>query len=90
MLKLDLNAFCHFGAIGTFAGSRYDSAKTETSMLMLRAAAAIVQEGPDKLKDFKDPYRSGPFGYRALQGGFELKSALVVEGKPVTLTVGGR
>ena len=68
----------------------YIFAKAETRMLMLRAAAAIVKDGPEKVKDFKDPYGAGPFEYRALPGGFELKSALVVKDKPVTLTVGGR
>lgn len=73
-----------------YARARNISAKAETLMLMLRAAAAGVLEGPEKLKDFKDPYGSGPFEYRALQSGFELKSVLLYEGNPVTLTAGGR
>ena len=53
-----------------------------------RAALAIVQGGPDKLKDSKDPFGDGPFQYRALDKGFELKSKLLVKGQPLTLTVG--
>jgi hypothetical protein len=84
------NPFAALTQLSVFARARYVSAKAETLLLMLRAAAAIVLEGPDKLKDFKDPYGSGPFEYRALQSGFELKSELLYDGKPVTLTVGGR
>jgi hypothetical protein len=90
--KLDeaQNAFAAFTQLSAISNTRYSDAQAETLLLMLRAAAAIVQDGPDKLKDFKDPYGSGPFEYRVLQGGFELKSELVVRGKAVTLTVGGR
>jgi hypothetical protein len=90
--KLDeaQNPFAAFTQLSAISNTRCSDAQAETLLLMLRAAAAVVQVGPDRLKDFKDPYGSGPFRYRALQGGFELKSALIVEGKPVTLTVGGR
>jgi len=71
-------------------GARYTSAKAETLMLMLRAAAAIVLEGPESLKNFKDPYGSRPLEYHAMQSGFELKSELLDKGRPVTLTVGGQ
>jgi hypothetical protein len=57
-------------------------------MAMLLAAIAVAQEGPDKLKDIKDPFGAGPFEYRALDSGFELKSKLLFEDKPVTLTIG--
>jgi hypothetical protein len=49
---------------------------------------AVVQGGPDRLKDFKDPFGDGPFEYRALDRGFELKSKLLFRDQPVTLTVG--
>ncbi len=84
------NPFGILMATTCYARARNISAKAETLMLMLRAAAAGVLEGPEKLKDFKDPYGSGPFEYRALQSGFELKSVLLYEGNPVTLTAGGR
>jgi hypothetical protein len=57
---------------------------------MLLAAIAVVEGGPEKLAGIKDPYGDGPFAYRALGEGFELTSKLVVDGKPVTLTVGDK
>jgi hypothetical protein len=62
--------------------------RAETKRALFKAALAVVQGGRDKLKDIKDPFGNGPFAYRALDKGFELKSKLLVEGKPVTLTVG--
>ena len=55
---------------------------------MFKAALAVVQGGPDKLKAFRDPYGDGPFEYKALEKGFELRSRLMVRGEPFTLTVG--
>jgi hypothetical protein len=55
---------------------------------LFKAAIAVVLGGPDKLKEVKDPFGKGPFEYRALDKGFELKSKLQFKGKPVTLTVG--
>ena len=60
----------------------------QTQMALFKAALAVVQSGPDKLKDIKDPFDDGPFEYRALDKGFELKSKLTHQEKPVTLTVG--
>jgi hypothetical protein len=57
---------------------------------MFKAALAVVQGGPDRLKDIKDPFGERPFEYRALDKGFELKSKLLDQGRPVTLTVGRR
>ncbi len=55
---------------------------------LFQAALAIVQGGSNKLGDLKDPFGDGPFEYRALDKGFELKSKLLFKGQPVTLTVG--
>jgi hypothetical protein len=60
----------------------------QTQSALFEAALAIVQGGPDKLKDINDPFGDGPFQYRALDKGFELKSKLLVKGQPLTLTVG--
>ena len=57
-------------------------------MALFKAALAVVKGGPDKLKDIKDPFGDGPFEYRALDKGFELKSKLLFKGQPVMLTVG--
>jgi hypothetical protein len=55
---------------------------------MLMAAIAVSESGPDALKDIPDPFGNGPFAYAALEDGFELRSQLVYEGKPVSLTIG--
>ena len=57
-------------------------------MAMLLASVAVVESGPEALKDIKDPFGDGPFEHRALDKGFELQSKLTYEGKPVTLTIG--
>ena len=62
--------------------------RNQARLAMLLAAVAVAESGPDKLKDIKDPFGSGPFEYRALDKGFELKSKLEFEGQPVTLTAG--
>lgn len=57
---------------------------------MLDAAVAVQREGEAVLKDKKyaDPFGDGPFESAKSGNGFELRSKLVVEGKPVTLTAG--
>jgi hypothetical protein len=62
--------------------------RAQTQRALFRAALAVVQGGQDRLREIPDPYGKGPFAYRALDRGFELRSALVVRGQPVTLSVG--
>jgi hypothetical protein len=62
----------------------------EARIAMLLAGIAFVEGGEAKLKTIKDPFGTGPFEYRALDKGFELKSKYVYEGQPVTLTIGQR
>lgn len=57
-------------------------------LALLRAAVAVARGGEGRLKDFPDPYGTGPFTYHKLPGGFTLASALRVGGQPFTLTVG--
>jgi hypothetical protein len=65
--------------------------RAQTQMALFKAALAVVQGGPDKLKDIQDPFGEGPFAYQPLDRGFELKSKLLYHNeKPVTLTVGHR
>jgi hypothetical protein len=64
--------------------------RNQARMAMLLAAVAVANDGPEKLKDIPDPFGDGPFEYRKLDGGYELKSKLVVDDKPVTLTIGAR
>ena len=64
--------------------------RNQARAAMLLAATAVAESGPEKLKEIKDPFGTGPFEYRVLDPGFELKSKLLFEGQPVTLTVGQR
>jgi hypothetical protein len=68
----------------------YDKdAAGRTRMTLLKAAIAVVRGGPEKARDFKDA--SGvPVEYQAAGDGFELKTKVVDEDKPVTLKVGGK
>jgi len=69
---------------GIIAGVR----RHETQMALFKAALTVVKGGPDKVKDIKDPFGNGPFEFRALDNGFELRSKLPFKGRPVMLTVG--
>jgi hypothetical protein len=62
--------------------------RNQAQIAMFKAAIAVVQDGPDKLKEIRDPFGEGPFEYRALDKGFELKSKLLFRDQPVMLTVG--
>jgi hypothetical protein len=62
--------------------------RAQTQMALFKAALAVVRGGPDALKDIRDPFGDGPFEYRALDKGFELKSKLLVKDQPLTLVVG--
>jgi hypothetical protein len=63
--------------------------RSEAQMALFKAALGVVVGDAAKLKDFKDPFGDGPFEYRPLEKGFELKSKLLFKGQPVILTVGG-
>jgi hypothetical protein len=66
----------------------HSQGRAHTRLALFKAAVAVVLGGKDKLKDIKDPSGDGPFEYKVLDKGFELKSKLLLNGKPVTLTVG--
>src|SRR5207253_2961670 len=55
---------------------------------MLKAAIAVARDGQGALAKHTDPFGQGPFEYKALPKGFELRSKLTLEGKPISLTVG--
>lgn len=55
---------------------------------MLKAAVAVVQDGQAALAKHRDPFGAGPFQHKPVVGGFELRSNLVLDKEPVTLTVG--
>lgn len=62
--------------------------RNDVRMAMLKAAIAVVRDGPKAVEAINDPAGAGPFEYRARDGGFELTSRLTDRGRPVTLTVG--
>lgn len=72
-------------AVGNFVAAQR---RHPAQLVLFKAALAVVQSGPDKLKEIKDPFGDGPFEYRALDKGFELKSKLLFKGQSVTLMVG--
>lgn len=63
-------------------------ARAMTRTALFKAALAVAQEGPEKLKTIRDPYATGTFEYQAQPPGFELRSHFKYQGQPVTLTVG--
>src|SRR5262249_51625256 len=65
-------------------------ARREANQALWKAAVAVVLDGPAALKTQRDPFGDGPFEYTAFAGGFELRSKLKYQDKPMTLTVGKR
>ncbi len=65
-------------------------AKARTRFALFKAALAVAQHGPERLKDHPDPAGKGPFEYQKLPQGFELKSKLIDRDQPVTLRVGAK
>jgi RNA polymerase sigma factor (sigma-70 family) len=57
---------------------------------MFKAAIVRQTEGEEAFQRIKDPFGKGPFTYRKLAGGWVLESKLMVNGKPISLTVGQR
>lgn len=60
----------------------------ETRLTMLRAAAAVGAGGPGAAQGFRDPAGGGPFEFVFAADGYELRSKVTIDGKPVTLRVG--
>ena len=49
-------------------------------LAILKAAVAVVRDGPDQLKEHQGPVRRRAVRVQATDGGFELKSKLIVQG----------
>jgi hypothetical protein len=62
--------------------------RSRAQVALFKAAIDVVEGGPGTLKGTNDPFGDGPFEYRALDKGFELRSKLVVRGQPVALVIG--
>lgn len=72
---------------------RQAEAAFQTRLVLLRAAVAVVRQGPEVLKqrDLADPVLGGHFQHVPFDGGFELRAdAKTADGKPVILVVGQR
>jgi hypothetical protein len=68
----------------------YDrDAAGRTRMTLLKAAVAVARGGPDRANEFKDS-SGGAIEYSATSDGFELRSKVVDDDKPVTLKAGGK
>jgi len=63
-------------------------AAMQTRLTLLRAAVAIELAGPQRLKDFTDPYSGQALEYKPRPTGFLILSKVTEEGQPVTLTIG--
>ena len=68
----------------------YDrDAAGRTRMTLLKAAVAVARGGPERAREFRDA-SGAPLEYHATDAGFELRSTVADDGRPVTLTAGGK
>jgi hypothetical protein len=73
------------------ANLRFGEARTIAHRSMFRAGLVMLIDGKDRLGATVDPFGKGPFGYRAVDRGFELTSKLTISSKdrtPVALSFG--
>ena len=66
--------------------ARIEEARVQRAML--NAGMDILQNGPARLGELRDPVTGRGFAYVPKTGGFELQSAFQVKGKPVTMSFG--
>jgi hypothetical protein len=86
--KNSVNPFA--GILGpSFKRSRETVALLEAKQAMLAAAIDIILKGDAAVATSKDPFGKGPFAFERTAKGFVLRSALMKDGKPITLRVGG-
>jgi hypothetical protein len=83
--KASVVAECTLPALDTVIDRDH---RIEVKRALLRAAIAVAKDGPAALKNHPDPFGKGPFEYKALPQGFELKSKFLQNGTPMTLTAG--
>jgi hypothetical protein len=63
----------------------YDVKELHVRWEMLQAAADVMEDGVDSLREHKDPFGRGPLEYAAAATGFTLTSDLNVNGAPVRM-----
>ena len=68
------------------AGFRNALQRNEVKRTMLDAGLALLQSGPEQLAQFRDPASGAAFAYVAKPDGFELRSTLKANDKPVTMS----
>ena len=66
-------------------GAYLQSKNLRAQWTILQAASGVFQRGPGAVKEAADPYGDGPLKYEASADGFSIRSALVIDGKPVVL-----
>lgn len=79
--------------IAAVLGPAYDLARGEEStahcrLVFLQTALDVLRRGRAALDDHPDPYGDGPFEYKALDGGFELGSALAYRNLRIRMRFG--
>lgn len=59
----------------------------EVRLDLLRAAVAVAHNGPDSVKEFRDYFGDGPFEYREVKEGFEVRSDLAIDDERLSIGV---
>jgi hypothetical protein len=85
--RFDTNPFAE-GILPTLPAAHDSTVAAATRLILLKAAIAVVQKGPDAAKAFQDPVNHQPFAYEKQPAGFRLISKVTYRNEPVTLTVG--
>ena len=85
--RFDANPFAK-GILPNLPAAHDAEVAAETRIVLLKAAVAVVQRGPDAVKDFQDPVNHQPITYKKTGDGFQLVSKVLHRNEPVTLTVG--
>ncbi len=70
-------------------GARFAFDRTHVLWTMLEAALTKLNLGSEAFLAIRDPYGTGPFAYRALEHGFELRSAFSMKDQPATVLMVG-
>lgn len=75
-----------FLALPAVVGCYNKQAQLVAETFMLKSAIEMQLDGRSKVLESRDPFGDGPFEVSETAGGIELKSKLIADKKPVTLT----
>ncbi len=85
--RLDANPIA--AALGfDYTDARDEESHAHCRLVLFRAGLDVFRRGRGALKDHPDPYGDGPFEYKAIDGGFELGSALACYNRRVRIRFG--